>query len=295
MAGRMALLGTKTAFEVLARANALAAEGRSIINLGIGQPISRPPIISSRPAGRRSRRSFTAILPPTAFPALRAAVAADLWRRHRVEVSPDSAGRAGRQGDDVLRDHDVRRAGAEILYPNPAYRSMRALIRFSGATPVPVPLLRERRVSFSAEEVLKRSRQDPAPDHHSPANPTGGVRRPSSIGSSPGSSAIRARRGDERRDLRRILYDGASMSASWAIRSSATPDPARRLEQDLCDAGWRKGDGVCAKAVFADAERSRSTAIPASTRRRNMPGSPRSKARASLSTRMVKAFAERRE
>jgi aspartate aminotransferase len=38
MAGRMAVLGTETAFEVLARANALAAQGRSIINLGIGQP-----------------------------------------------------------------------------------------------------------------------------------------------------------------------------------------------------------------------------------------------------------------
>ena len=31
-------LGTETAFDVLARANALAAEGRSIVNLGIGQP-----------------------------------------------------------------------------------------------------------------------------------------------------------------------------------------------------------------------------------------------------------------
>ena len=38
MAGRMSALGTETAFEVLARANALAAQGRSIINLGIGQP-----------------------------------------------------------------------------------------------------------------------------------------------------------------------------------------------------------------------------------------------------------------
>ena len=34
----VASLGTETAFEVLARANALAAQGRSIVNLGIGQP-----------------------------------------------------------------------------------------------------------------------------------------------------------------------------------------------------------------------------------------------------------------
>ena len=38
IADRMTTLGTETAFEVLARANALAAQGKSIINLGIGQP-----------------------------------------------------------------------------------------------------------------------------------------------------------------------------------------------------------------------------------------------------------------
>src|SRR6185437_368006 len=38
LSGRMAQLGTESAFEVLARAKALEAQGRSIINLGIGQP-----------------------------------------------------------------------------------------------------------------------------------------------------------------------------------------------------------------------------------------------------------------
>ena len=53
MAGRMGVLGTETAFEVLARANALAAQGRSIINLGIGQPdFPTPPHIVE--AGRKA-------------------------------------------------------------------------------------------------------------------------------------------------------------------------------------------------------------------------------------------------
>ena len=43
IADRMKTLGTETAFEVLARANALVAQGKSIINLGIGQPdFARP-------------------------------------------------------------------------------------------------------------------------------------------------------------------------------------------------------------------------------------------------------------
>ena len=43
LADRMNQLGTETAFEVLARANALAATGKSIINLGIGQPDFKTP------------------------------------------------------------------------------------------------------------------------------------------------------------------------------------------------------------------------------------------------------------
>src|SRR5258708_20546227 len=46
LADRMGLLGTETAFEGLARAKPLDAQGRSIINLGIGQPhfLTPPPI-----------------------------------------------------------------------------------------------------------------------------------------------------------------------------------------------------------------------------------------------------------
>src|SRR3546814_11628206 len=43
LAGNLQRLGTETAFEVLARAAALEAEGRSIINLGIGQPDFKTP------------------------------------------------------------------------------------------------------------------------------------------------------------------------------------------------------------------------------------------------------------
>ncbi len=38
LAQGMARLGTESAFEVLARAKALEAQGRDIINLGVGQP-----------------------------------------------------------------------------------------------------------------------------------------------------------------------------------------------------------------------------------------------------------------
>src|ERR1700719_5371493 len=99
MAGRMGVLGTETAFEVLARANGWAARGRSIINLGIGQPdFPTPPHIVE--AGRKAladgHHGYT---PANGIPPLRAAVTADLWRRHRGEGSPDQVlGGPGGQG-----------------------------------------------------------------------------------------------------------------------------------------------------------------------------------------------------
>src|SRR5579885_642796 len=94
MAQRMSRLGTESAFEVLARAKALEAQGRRIINLGIGQPdFPTPPHVVE--AGRKAladgHHGYT---PANGIPQLREAVAKALYRRYRVEVSPDRALRA---------------------------------------------------------------------------------------------------------------------------------------------------------------------------------------------------------
>src|SRR6266702_6958067 len=89
LAARMGALGTETAFEVLARANALAAQGCSIINLGIGQPDFSTPehiVEAGRKALADGHHGYT---PANGIPALREAVAADLAKRFKVEVSPD--------------------------------------------------------------------------------------------------------------------------------------------------------------------------------------------------------------
>src|ERR671928_1214066 len=89
LADRMNVLGTETAFEVLARAKALEAQGRSIVNLGIGQPDFPTPghiVEAGRKALADGHHGYT---PANGVPQLRAAVAADLFRRHKVEVSPD--------------------------------------------------------------------------------------------------------------------------------------------------------------------------------------------------------------
>ena len=157
MAGRMSALGTETAFEVLARANALAAQGRSIINLGIGQPDFPTPehiVEAGRKALADGHHGYT---PANGIPALRAAVAAQEVGRHRVEVSPDLV--LVVPGGKVTMFFAILmfgEPGVEILYPNPGFPIYESVIRFSGATPVPIPLHEAAGFSFSAEEVLDK-------------------------------------------------------------------------------------------------------------------------------------------
>jgi len=173
----MGQLGTESAFEVLARAAALSAKGKSVINLGIGQPdFPTPPHIVE--AGRKAladgHHGYT---PANGILALREAVAADIERQRGVRVDPDDV--VVVPGGKVTMSFAMLmfgEPGAEILYPDPGFPIYASVIRFSGATPVPYPLHESSGFSFSADEVLaKITPRTRLLIVNSPANPTGGV------------------------------------------------------------------------------------------------------------------------
>src|SRR3546814_18711876 len=99
LADRMSQLGTETAFEVLARANALAATGKSIINLGIGQPDFKTPDHIVEAGIKAMRDGHHGYTPAAGIPQLRAGVADDLRRRQGVEPATGKVkyGRASHQ------------------------------------------------------------------------------------------------------------------------------------------------------------------------------------------------------
>src|ERR671924_1168024 len=82
-------IGEENAFAVLARATELAAQGRDVINLGIGQPDFRTPDFIVEAAVRALRDGHHGYTPAIGILALREAVAADLYRRFNVTVLPD--------------------------------------------------------------------------------------------------------------------------------------------------------------------------------------------------------------
>ncbi|KND19659.1 aspartate aminotransferase [Pannonibacter phragmitetus] len=170
-------IGEENAFAVLARANELAQQGRSIINLGIGQPDFRTPehiVEAAIKALRDGEHGYTGA---TGIQPLREAVSADIHKRVGVSVNPDNVVIV--PGGKVTMFMAILMFGApgvDILYPDPGFPIYRSMIEFTGARPVPVPIREENGFGFSAEETLSLlTPQTRLVILNSPANPTGGI------------------------------------------------------------------------------------------------------------------------
>ncbi|MDP3895065.1 MAG: pyridoxal phosphate-dependent aminotransferase [Mesorhizobium sp.] len=170
-------IGEENAFAVLARATALAAQGKDIINLGIGQPDFRTPDHIVEAAIKALRDGHHGYTPATGLLATREAVARRTLTTTGIEVSPENVmilpgGKPTMYAAIVM----FGEPGAEIMYPDPGFPIYRSMIEFTGATPIPVPVREENGFAFSAEETLAlitpRTRLLIL---NSPANPTGGV------------------------------------------------------------------------------------------------------------------------
>ncbi len=170
-------IGEENAFAVLARATQLAAQGRDIVNLGIGQPDFRTPDFIVEAAVKALRDGHHGYTPAVGILPLREAVAADLDRRFKVKVSPDEVMiMPGGKPTMFMSILMFGEPGADILYPDPGFPIYRSMIEFTGARPVPVPIREENDFAFSAEETLGLiTPQTRLLILNSPANPTGGV------------------------------------------------------------------------------------------------------------------------
>ncbi|MGI9373033.1 MAG: pyridoxal phosphate-dependent aminotransferase [Hyphomicrobiales bacterium] len=171
------VLEEEGAFAVSDRVAALAAQGRSIINLGIGQPDFQPPahvLEAAERAGRDGPHGYTS---PVGMPILREAVVDHV--SERLGIKADAGEVIVVPGGKVTIFFACALfggPGTEILYPDPGFPPYREAARFTGAKAVGYPIREENDFAFDAEEVL--SLITPATRLiilNSPANPTGGV------------------------------------------------------------------------------------------------------------------------
>ncbi len=144
LASRMSRLGTETAFEALARAKALEAQGRSIVFLGIGEPDFDTPEHVVDAAKAALDGGFTHYVPSAGIAEAREAIAADVSRRLDCEV-PASRVVVTPGGKPIMFFTILALAeeGDEVVYPDPGFPIYESMVRFSGATPVPMQLREE--------------------------------------------------------------------------------------------------------------------------------------------------------
>lgn len=176
-AKKMDLLGTETAFEVLAKAKALEKEGREIVHLEIGEPDFDTPNNIKEAAIKALKAGYTHYVSASGIPELRMAVAEYLSESRGIDVAPEEVvvtpGAKPIIFFSILACVDP---GDEVMYPNPGFPIYESMINFVGAKPVPMPLKEENDFRTDNQDTVdKITRKTKMIILNSPENPTGGV------------------------------------------------------------------------------------------------------------------------
>ncbi|HXZ63232.1 MAG TPA: pyridoxal phosphate-dependent aminotransferase [Streptosporangiaceae bacterium] len=154
LAKAMSRLGTESAFDVLAQARALEAQGRTIIHLEIGEPdFSTPPHVVEA-AVEALRAGYTHYVPAPGIPELRESVVAFLERWGRLRTSPDRVViTPGAKPVMFFVMQALCQDGDEVIYPDPAFPMYESIAAFTGAKPVPLPLREENEFRIDPAEL----------------------------------------------------------------------------------------------------------------------------------------------
>jgi aspartate aminotransferase len=174
---RLARLGTETAFEVLVRARALEAQGRSVVHLEIGEPDFDTPRHITDAAVEALQGGATHYGPAAGIPDLRQAIAEDSAARRGAKATPEMV--VVTPGGKPVMFYAILALidpGDEVLYPNPGFPIYESMIRYIGGVPVPVRLLEEKGHALDVDQLIaKVTPKTRLIVLNYPHNPTGGI------------------------------------------------------------------------------------------------------------------------
>ncbi|HYO84682.1 MAG TPA: pyridoxal phosphate-dependent aminotransferase [Bryobacteraceae bacterium] len=177
LAQRMQRIGIETAFEVLVRARALEAQGRSIVHLEIGEPDFETPAHVREAAKLAIDEGWTHYGPTQGQPDLREAIAQHISETRGITVGPQHVCVVpGGKPIIFFPLLALIEDGDEVIYPNPGFPIYESMIRYAGGVPVPIPLVEDRGFCFDLDVFRSRlSDRTKLVILNSPQNPTGGL------------------------------------------------------------------------------------------------------------------------
>jgi len=256
-AERMAHIGQETAFEVLVRARALEATGRSVIHLEIGEPDFDTPAHIVQAGQQAMEAGFTHYGPGAGLPDLRQAVSRYLRKWRGLDVDPMRIViTPGGKPVMFFAFLALVNPGDEVLYPDPGFPIYESMARFVGGMAVPMPLREERRFRFDPDEfrslVTDRTRLIIL---NSPHNPTGSVLTRSDLEAI--ADVARERNivvlSDE--IYGRILYSGEHISIATLPGMLERTILLDGWSKTWAMTGWRLGFGVYPAELIPHVER----------------------------------------
>lgn len=174
---KMSTIGIESAFEVLVKARALEAQGKSVIHLEIGEPDFPTPKHVIEAGKKALDEGWTKYGPTTGLPDLRQAIANYISTTRQIKVGPENVCVVP-GGKPIMYFVIIAlvEPGDEVIYPDPGFPIYESMIRFQGGVPVPMPLLEKNNFSLDLN-VFKSllTKKTKLVILNSPANPTGGI------------------------------------------------------------------------------------------------------------------------
>ncbi|NWJ45434.1 MAG: pyridoxal phosphate-dependent aminotransferase [Chloroflexi bacterium] len=250
-AERMGLLGTESAFEVLARAKALEAQGRSIIHLEIGEPdFDTPPHVAE--AGIKAiRDGKTHYGPAAGLPEFREAIAAYINRTRGVEYTADQV--VVTPGAKPVIFYTIMALigqDDEAIFPDPGFPIYESIIKFAGGRAISLPLREDHNFRFSLADLEARiSPRTRLLIINSPHNPCGSMLTSDDM---KGIAELANRHNfwvlsDE--IYSRIVYDGEFCSPTQYPGMTARTVLLDGFSKTYAMTGWRLGYGLMPKEM----------------------------------------------
>ena len=154
LANRQKLLGTETAFETLAKAKRLEAEGKNIIHLEIGEPDFDTPDNIKQSAKKAIDDGYTHYGPSAGQMELRQTIANHQSSRQGYDISPENV--IVTPGAKPIMFYTVMaliNPGDEAIYPNPGFPIYESMINYVGGVAKPMRLKEETNFNVDIKEL----------------------------------------------------------------------------------------------------------------------------------------------
>jgi len=297
LADRLNRLGTETAFEVLARAKALEAQGKEIIHMEIGEPDLDTPAYIKQAAKDALDQGYTHYTPSPGIMEVRQTIADYIAETRGIPLKAENV--VVVPGGKPIMFYAILalvNPGDEVIYPNPGFPIYESMINFAEGVPVPLPLREEREFSFDVDEF--KSLVTPKTKLiilNSPGNPCGGVMTRSDLE----AIAEMALRYDcwvlSDEIYSRMIYEGEHFSIAALPGMQERTIVLDGFSKTYAMTGWRLGYGVMNTELVNWMARLMANSNSCTAAFTQMAGMAALKGDQSESVKMVQEFRRRRD